>query len=144
MVHTTRKMTFRVQGTVTSGFGRGKEFVALEGYARQFEQRLGYEPYPGTLNLELDNPARERIAPLEPTRLGGWEEDERSFGAVDCYPAFIPHCEDSIPLHLILPDRTDHDTSTIELISPVNLRDRFDLSDDTVIEIAIGSSESNV
>lgn len=137
-------MTFTVRGIVTSGFGRGKKFVALEGYAQQFERELGYKPHPGTLNLELDSPVRERLAHLDPTRLDGWEADGRSFGAVDCYPAVVPDSTDSVPLHLILPHRTDHDTSTIELVSPVNLRERFGLSDGTAFEIRIrsGATES--
>lgn len=137
-------MTFKVQGIVTSGLGRGKKFVALDGYAHQFEQELGYEPHPGTLNLELGTSVREKLEPLDPTRLAGWEEDDRSFGAVDCYPAFVPDSVDSVPLHLIIPHRTDHDTFTIELISPVKLRDRFDLADGAVFEIGIQSRDSEV
>nr|WP_255666368.1 CTP-dependent riboflavin kinase [Haladaptatus sp. DYF46] len=137
-------MTFTVRGIVTSGFGRGKKFVAMEGYAHQFERELGYEPHPGTLNLELDAPVRERLARLDPTRLDGWEADDRSFGAVDCYPAVVPGSTDSVPLHFVLPHRTDYDTSTIELISPVNLRERFGLSDGTAFEIRIQSGGTEV
>lgn len=131
-----------VQGSVTSGFGKGKEFVSLEGYARQFESRLGYEPYPGTLNVDIGARIDERLEELQPIRIDGWESGQNSFGAVNCYPASIPGIEESIPLHVVVPDRTDHDTSTLELLSPLSLRDRLSLSDDTQLEIAIHPHQS--
>jgi riboflavin kinase len=127
-----------VQGTVESGLGRGQEFVALEGYAEQFERKLGYEPYPGTLNLDLEAPVRERFGDLEPIRIEGWEAGSDSFGAVDCYPA--SPVDGDVPLHVIVPDRTDHDLSTLELISPVQLRERFGLEDGSTFEIRIESA----
>ena len=130
-------MPISIQGSVTSGLGKGKEFVSLEGYARQFERRLGYEPYPGTLNLDTGTRIDERLEQLQPIRIDGWENGQSSFGAVNCYPASIPRVEESIPLHVIVPDRTDHDTSTLELLSPLNLRDRLSLSDDAELEITI-------
>jgi riboflavin kinase len=132
-------MTVTAVGTVTSGFGTGKDFISLPGYARQFEELLGYEPYPGTLNLELDAPVDDELASLDPIRVSEWESDGESFGAVNCYPATIVDVDDSVPIHVIVPDRTDHDTSTVELISPVRLRDEFDLSEQQAVEICIGT-----
>jgi riboflavin kinase len=129
-----------VQGTVESGLGRGQEFVALEGYAEQFERKLGYEPYPGTLNLDLDAPVRDRLDDLEAIRIEGWESGDSSFGAVDCYPASPIDGDEDVPLHVIVPDRTDHDLSTLELISPLQLRKRFDLDDGSTFEIRIESA----
>ncbi|QLK27278.1 CTP-dependent riboflavin kinase [Natrinema zhouii] len=136
-------MTVTVNGTVTSGFGRGKEFVSLEGYSRQFRDELGYEPYPGTLNLELPRSVAERLERLEPIRIDGWQDGDRSFGIVYCYPASVVDADESVRLHAIVPKRTDHDTSTLELISPVNLRERFDLSDDATLTIRVESAPSD-
>lgn len=129
----------KIAGTVTSGLGEGKAFVVLEGYAAQFRDTLGYEPYPGTLNLEVDDPVRERFDDEESIVIEGWEDGNRSFGAVDCYPADVEShaAPDGVPLHTIVPRRTDHDTSTIEIISPINLRERFDLSDGSTFGIRI-------
>ena len=132
-------MTLTIEGTVISGFGKGQEFVTLEGYARQFREELGYEPYPGTLNLDLEEPVRDRIDRLEPIRIDGWEDGDRSFGVVYCYPASLVDADESVPLHVIVPKRTDHDTATLELISPVNLRDRLDLSDGSSLAIRVES-----
>lgn len=134
-------MTFETDGTVVSGLGKGKEFVALEGYAEQFRTKLGYEPFPGTLNLEVDGSVHEQLADVASIRIDAWEDGERSFGVVDCYPATVKGngMAETVPLHVIVPRRTDHDTSTLELISPMNLREQFDLSDGSRFEIRITS-----
>src|SRR5579884_1631389 len=38
------------EGNVVQGMGEGAYYLSLEGYRRQFLEKLGYEPYPGTLN----------------------------------------------------------------------------------------------
>jgi riboflavin kinase len=135
-------VTFLIEGTVTSGLGRGREFVTLDGYARQFRNRLGYEPYPGTLNLDLPRSVKGELERLDPVRIDGWEEGGDSFGAVDCYPASVVGRDQSARLHTIVPVRTDHDASTLELISPVGLRDRFGLCDHNSLEIRVKSVPS--
>lgn len=130
-------MTFTIEGIVTSGFGRGREFITLDGYMRQFQERLGYEPYPGTLNLEVSQPDGYSLRRVDPIYIEGWEEDESSFGAVYCYPASTPNYENTPQLHVITPKRTDHDESTIELISDVNLRNTLGLSDGDILEICL-------
>jgi riboflavin kinase len=134
-------MAFKTRGEVTSGLGKGREFVTLDGYVDQFLEKLGYEPYPGTLNVELESELTCAFDELDSIRIGGWEDGDRSFGSVDCYPANIVRDRNGsgVPLHVLVPDRTDHDASTIEIIAPVNLRDEFDLSDGTSIEVQIES-----
>lgn len=123
---------------MSSGIGTGKEFVGLDGYASQFEAKLGYEPYPGTLNLELGHSVADDLEALDAIRIESWENGDRSFGPVDCYPTAVVDGE-SVRLHAVVPRRTDHDPSTLELVSPVELRDRFDLSDGDPFEVRVES-----
>ncbi|WP_254544712.1 CTP-dependent riboflavin kinase [Halomarina pelagica] len=134
-------MSFEIKGAVTSGFGRGEEFVSLQGYARQFEEKLGYEPYPGTLNLNLPRPVTDELDGLQPVYIEEWSNAGRSFGGVDCYPTEMVNSDAFVRVHTIVPRRTDHDASTIELISPVGLRARYDLSDDDCVSIRVSSSD---
>jgi len=78
-----------LEGTVTSGMGEGRHYISLSGYQRQFEERLGYEPFPGTLNVDLREDSvrrRSAMASLEPVPIDGWESDERTYGPAVCYP----------------------------------------------------------
>ena len=38
---------------IVSGMGEGAYYMSLKGYRNQFIEKLGYEPYPGTLNVKL-------------------------------------------------------------------------------------------
>ena len=64
-----------LSGTVTVGMGEGRHYITLPGYMTQFEARLGYEPFPGTLNVDLDAEgvrARGGLDALRPIAIDGW------------------------------------------------------------------------
>ena len=55
---------YMLSGTVVSGIGEGKYYMSLEPYKEQFRTHLGFEPYPGTLNIRLPSssiPVRKKI-----------------------------------------------------------------------------------
>lgn len=140
MQNTDREVT--LTGTIEEGDGKAKDFISLPGYMEQFETKLEYEPYPGTLNIHLDAGSvevRKQIQSWDPIRIDGWETEEGSFGPVYCVPATITTetgAESYEPVHIIYPERTDHDLSTVELLAPVRLRERIPLStgDQVVVE----------
>ena len=59
-------------GTVFSGEGNGKKFVDLPWVKQQIEEKLGFSPYLGTLNLRLTEKDAEKRSLLETAEeLGG-------------------------------------------------------------------------
>src|SRR6056297_634163 len=126
-----------LRGIVTSGMGEGRHYITLPGYMEQFIEKLGYEPFAGTLNVDLTDEsirARAGMASLEPVQIEGWEDDERTYGPAYCYRAAI-QTEDSIyePAHVVAPERTHHDEDQLEVIAPARLRDELGLDDDQEI-----------
>ena len=130
-----------LSGTVTAGAGEGRHYISLSGYKRQFEERLGYEPYPGTLNVDLDERStrnRSELAAVDGVPIDEWEDEERTYGAATCYPARLEAEAGSVePVHVIVPDRTHHDEDQIELIAPEMLRDELGLADGDEIVVEI-------
>jgi riboflavin kinase len=120
-------------GTLTSGMNEGGHYITLPGYMRQFDRKLGYEPFAGTLNVELDAEsvrARARMDALDPIEIEGWEDEERTYGPAYCYPATIEFPGGTYDqAHVIAPERTHHGDDQLELIAPVKLRERFDAAD---------------
>ena len=45
-----------MQGKITAGLGQAVFFLSREGYRRQFLEHVGFVPFPGTLNVLLDEP----------------------------------------------------------------------------------------
>jgi len=123
-----------LSGTVTSGMGEGRHYISLPGYMAQFEDRLGYTPYEGTLNVSLDREgvhARPAMEAIEPIPIDGWEDDDRTYGPAVCYPVSVEtgDGESYEPVHAIAPERSHHDDDQLELIAPVMLREELGLAD---------------
>jgi riboflavin kinase len=130
-----------LSGVVTSGMGEGRHYISLPGYMEQFIEKLGYEPFAGTLNVDLtDESVRTRadLTAMEPITIEGWEDDERTYGPAYCYPASVTG-SDSVyePAHVIAPERTHHDEDQLEIIAPVKLRDELGLTDGDELTIHV-------
>ncbi|MFB6197154.1 MAG: DUF120 domain-containing protein [Halobacteriaceae archaeon] len=130
-----------LSGTVTSGMGEGKHYISLEGYKEQFISKLGYEPFLGTLNIDLEDESTRRRGALEAitgTRIDQWEGEDRTYGAATCYSARLSAATGSeSEAHIIVPDRTHHDEGQLELIAPVKLRDALSLDDGDRVSIYV-------
>ncbi|MFW5939929.1 MAG: DUF120 domain-containing protein [Halolamina sp.] len=128
-------------GSVTAGAGEGRHYISLSGYNSQFNEKLGYDPYPGTLNVALDEEStrnRGELAAVDGITIEEWEDEERTYGAATCYPARLAADAGTVePVHVIVPDRTHHDEDQIELIAPEMLRDELGLADGDGVAVEI-------
>ena len=132
----------RLAGDVTEGVGEASEFVSLPGYVEQFRDRLGYEPFHGTLNVVVDDESEadsHRLAARDGVRIDGWEADGRTYGGVTCYPARVETADgrEYDPAHVLVPDRTHHDASELEVLAPDRLRDELDLGDGDGVTVLV-------
>jgi riboflavin kinase len=136
-----RDVAIELTGTVTSGMGEGRHYITLPGYMEQFQTKLGYEPFPGTLNVDLTPESvrsRARLDALEPITIEGWESEDRTYGPAYCYPASIRTDERTYETaHVIAPERTHHGDDHLELIAPDELREDLSLTDDTEVTISV-------
>ena len=125
-------------GTVQSGMKEGAYYVSIKGYYDQFQEKLGFLPYKGTLNLELNNTnidlLREKLKNLKPVIIAGFKDDnsERTYGVVDCYNCSISRIdnpEEKIKAAILDLKRTHHKKNIIEILAEPYLRDYFNLKD---------------
>ena len=130
-----------LSGIVTGGMGEGRHYITLPGYMEQFRTRLGYEPFPGTLNVDLDEESvrrRGEMAGVDAVPIDAWEDDDRTYGAATCYAVTLIAGGDRYEsAHAIVPDRTHHDDDQLELIAPDKLREELELDDGDEIEIRV-------
>jgi riboflavin kinase len=82
-----------LEGTVFTGLGEGAYYMGKEHYRKQITEKLGFEPYPGTLNLKLssdyDINTRVELDAYPAIEVKGFQNEDRTFGLVKCYPALI-------------------------------------------------------
>ena len=112
--------------------------MSLKGYTKQFKTKIGYVPFPCTLNVQLLK--KEYITSItqfenfDGIMINGYSDEKRTYGWVKCFDARL---NNSIKCHLIILERTHHDNSTIELISKRNIRKYKKLKDGSKLSIRI-------
>lgn len=131
------KAALTLCGEVTSGLGEGSYYMSLPGYVRQFERKLGFTPYPGTLNLALktqeDIRTRQELVNMGGMAVKGFIHGGRRLGDVTCFNAEIEGQRAAV----VLPMRTHHSLATIEVIAPVNLRQTLGLEDGDMVAVKV-------
>ncbi len=117
------------EGIVFSGLGEGAYYVNQEGYKKQFIEKLGFDPYPGTLNLRVRKENQEEVRMLEASPfilIEGFTNGNRSFGPAKCFQGKIA---ERINVALISPVRTHYSGDVVEVISAEYLRKALHLKD---------------
>ncbi len=112
-----------VEGAIFDGLGEAAYYVSQPNYKKQFIAKLGFEPFPGTLNVRLSSPAdrqvRRDLSLQKGIHIEGFRDCTRSYGGAECFRATI---NDFSPCAVLVIERTTYDDSVLEIIAPVNLR----------------------
>lgn len=128
-----------LKGHLVSGMGEGRYYTEQDGYVEQFKQKIGFVPYPGTLNVEIEYVERNKLRLLKnhtAIEINEFQTKNRSFGGVKCYKAEINGVNGAI----VLPLRS-HYSNILEFISPVFLRKDLNIKDGNVVDIVIFFNE---
>lgn len=138
LIEATYPPSITLEGTVFTGLGEGAYYISKEHYREQFIEKLGFDPYPGTLNLKLttdyDLKTRVELEAYPAIEIRGFKNEDRTFGLVKCYPATIGN---KIKGALISALRGHYDNSVLEIIAPVNLRRQLNLKDGQKVKVEL-------
>ncbi|BDR91213.1 DUF120 domain-containing protein [Vulcanisaeta souniana] len=130
------RLVIRLVGNVISGLGEGSFYMSLDGYVKQFIEKLGFKPYPGTLNIKLKPEYAKYklyLDVLPGIYIEGFSNGVRTYGGVKCFKASIH----GLPGAVLVIERTHHGFDTIEVISPYRLRDELSLKDGDEVEVLV-------
>ena len=132
-------MRVEAKGRVFSGIGKGGYYVGHAEYQKRFRQYLGYAPYPGTLNIKIeDRGSIERIAKVRAAggiRIEGFRIGGESFSSLICVKGELR----GEAITLLFIDVTHYNESVVELVSPTYLRGRFGLKDGDEVTFSLES-----
>jgi len=133
-----RPVSVILEGRVFTGLGEGAYYMSIPGYVKQMEEKLGFTPFPGTLNVSLlsrdsieNKLLIQKLAPIE---IHGFRDERRSYGSVRAIEAVV---NDSVKGALIFVERSQYDNSVIEIISDVNLREKLGIKDGSLVKVSI-------
>ncbi len=119
-------------GVVTSGEGCGKKFVALPWVQRQIKAQLGFLPYLGTLNLILAEESAQQKKLFDSAKAMVIAPAE-GFCAGLLFKATIL----SVECAVVLPQIKDYPENKLEIIAPVNLREKLKIKDGDVVNVSV-------
>lgn len=127
------KTKLALVGIVQKGIEEGAYYVSQKQYQQQFKVKLGFNAFPGTLNLKIDKEELAQfLANKQIIEINGFITKTRSFGALTCYKVKINNIESAI----VKPERARHPEDIIEIIAPVNLRDSLKLNDEEKVKLS--------
>lgn len=101
-------------------------FTGLDWVARQFREKLGYEPHPGTLNLSLAGEAWARAHGRMQQAEGIAIDPPTGFCAAKCFEVLI---NGRVKGTAVLPDVAGYPADKLEIVAPVAVRQNLQLRD---------------
>jgi len=123
-----------ITGTLFSGLGDGAKFVKLDWVESQIEEKLGFRPYHGTINLRLDMESIDLVRKLKDDDGVKIVPPDPKFCIAKTFKAKIMG---KVQGAIILPEATVHAEDTLELLAPINMREELDLKDGQQVEVEI-------
>ena len=119
-------------GKIISGKGEGAKFLKLPWVRTQIKEKLGFNPYPGTLNLKLNEESstvKALLINMKSTKIIPTE----GFSSGECFKAKIKDEECAI----IIPKVENYPADIVEIIASENLREKFQFKDGDTVKVEV-------
>lgn len=125
--------TLQLQGKVFSGKSEAAKFIDLPWVKKQIEEKLGFTPYSGTLNIKLIDQSDASREALD-IAWGIEILPDKGFSRGKCFQAYLM---DNLKCAIVIPEVDAYPKDIIEIVAPINLRHSFSLKDGDVVEVKI-------
>ena len=127
-------MSRKIQGVIFSDLGQASRFMALDWVQEALRERLGFAPYPATLNVRPSTPQDARL----------WREIQREIAALPLTASESGFCsaklyfvsikrltgsEETIRGAVLLPAVVDYPKDKIEIVSQLRVKDALFIKD---------------
>ena len=136
-----RKMNkVTTRGIVFTGEGIGSQYIKIPWVKKQINEKLGFDPHLGTLNIHLQNRQTKQLKEI----LGKFKvieiTPEEGFFRAHCFTALV---KDGIKGAVIIPEKPNYPSNVLEIIAPIYLRKALSLKDGDKVEITIFSRDQH-
>ena len=125
----------RIRGIIAEGLKESSLFTHIPWVRDQFIKKLGIDPYPGTLNLEIvDDRDREAFKQIKKQKGAEIIPAQADFCAAKCFHVLV--CG-KVKGALIIPQVSDYPESKLEIISSMRIRDALSLDVGDTVSVDI-------
>ena len=97
-----------LKGTIIKGLGEGAYFMSMPHYKKEIKKKLGFDAYPGTLNIKIKKIHNNVIKKIKDIN-----------GAI------------------IIPDINKHKSDIVEFIAPIHIKSKFKIRNGCKIKIEL-------
>ena len=129
-------------GRLATGIGQGEHFTRLDWARAQFIGRLGIDPYPGTVNMIVDDPNSMPVW-VRIKRTPGIRIDNPGDGPHDCdarsYPVTVAG---SIEGAIVVPEVDNYPSAQVEIIAYISVRAALGIEDGDPVQIVLKRQRS--
>ena len=122
----------RFNGRLISGSEEGRKYVELEWVKQQVKDKLGFDPYPGTLNLRLDSENANRRVLLEKNAKLRLCHSEGY-----CTGLLFKAALDGLPCGVVIPQIENYPENMLEVVAFENLKQELRLGDGDLVKVTV-------
>ncbi len=124
-------------GRLASGIGQGRHFTRLDWARTQFIDKLGIDPYPGTVNIIVDDPDATPVW-VRLKRTAGVRIENPNDGPHDCDArCYRVSIQGRIDAAIVLPEIEGYPPAQVEMVAAANVRDALAIEDGDPVRIEI-------
>ena len=118
-----------------SGSQTAAHFTQLDWVQKQCREKLGFAPFPGTLNLVIEKDYFSTLTDIEAADAIELIPEGNNGCAGKVFPVFIEGIRGAI----VIPDRkvNVHNENVVEVMAPVGLRESLGLVDDQMVTLFV-------
>ena len=132
-------MAERLAGRLATGIGRGKTFTQLDWARRQFSEKLGIDPFPGTLNVIVDDPDSMPVW-VRLKRTEGVRMENPNNGPHDCdAKCWSVSIGGKIEGAIVFPLVENYPPAQIELIAEIGVREALGIEDGDTVALTVNT-----
>jgi CTP-dependent riboflavin kinase len=127
-------------GKIVSGTGKGAYFTRIDWVLRQCNEKLGFKPYPGTLNLEISVEDLPIIESLDKEKGIELISPDPKFCNGKAFPVLLGEINAAI----IIPEQKVrvHPKNIIEIIAPLNIKASLNIKDGDSVTVVLVNTQT--
>lgn len=124
-----------MSGIIVSGAGKAAYFTAVDWVRKQCAEKLHFEPYPGTLNIQVDENCLALLENLQTKPTLNLLSPDPNF----CNARTLPASLSNLTVAIIIPDKAVniHGQNILEIMAPVSLKKTLSLTDGDRISLIV-------
>src|SRR5574337_417659 len=131
-----RRKWAMIEGRFVRGLGQAAGFTRIDEVRRQFVELAAIDPFPGTVNLALDDDGnRRRWRSWCDHAQAGVVRGDPSFCEAKCLAARV---DGRIPAAIVVPQVDDYPSDKVELVAALPLRRHLALEEGMRVRVELG------